>query len=211
MATAFSTSLAKLRQIKGVSQRKAAGDLGVSQALLSHYENGIREPGLDFLCRACDYYQVSADSILGRTDQKGSKSGMPLRTEANSHEFDPSELTEIDCRLLSDSIAIIGKLLNTLEDRQLINDAYAYCSIALFRLVRDLSAREAEGIAAIEGNATGLVSDVAIKKAELDIISRIKECDRVVIPELGEEYPELYSSLVQVLCNAGIRINKLNQ
>ena len=50
-----------------MSQRTAAADLGISQALLSHYENGIREPGLSFVVRACDYYHVSADFILGRT------------------------------------------------------------------------------------------------------------------------------------------------
>ena len=33
---------------RGVSQRQAAQALEVSQALLSHYENGIREPGLAF-------------------------------------------------------------------------------------------------------------------------------------------------------------------
>ena len=48
MATDFSRTLSLLRQEKGVSQRKAAGELGISQALLSHYENGIREPGLAF-------------------------------------------------------------------------------------------------------------------------------------------------------------------
>ena len=40
----------------------------MSQALLSHYENGVREPGLDFVRRACDYYKVSADYLLCRTD-----------------------------------------------------------------------------------------------------------------------------------------------
>lgn len=69
MATDFSRTLSLLRQEKGVSQRKAAGELGISQALLSHYENGAREPGLQFVCRACDYYGVSADYLLGRTDQ----------------------------------------------------------------------------------------------------------------------------------------------
>ena len=45
----FSRTLALLRQEKGISQRKAAKELGISQALLSHYENGIREPGLAFV------------------------------------------------------------------------------------------------------------------------------------------------------------------
>ena len=63
----FSRVLSLLRQEKGVSQRKAASELGISQALLSHYENGIREPGLEFVAKACDYYHVSADYLLGRT------------------------------------------------------------------------------------------------------------------------------------------------
>ena len=67
MATDFSRTLSLLRQERGISQRKAATQLGISQALLSHYENGIREPGLAFVVRACDYYQVSADYLLGRT------------------------------------------------------------------------------------------------------------------------------------------------
>ena len=67
MNTDFSRSLSLLRQEKGVSQRVAAQALGISQALLSHYENGIREPGLAFVVRACDYYNVSSDFLLGRT------------------------------------------------------------------------------------------------------------------------------------------------
>ena len=67
MSSEFSRTLSLLRQEKGVSQRVAAGERCISQALLSHYEKGIREPGLPFVVRACDYYSVSADFILGRT------------------------------------------------------------------------------------------------------------------------------------------------
>ncbi len=67
----FCENLSHLRKEKGVSQRKAASDLLISQALLSHYENGAREPGLAFVCRACDYYGVSADYLLGRTTEQG--------------------------------------------------------------------------------------------------------------------------------------------
>ena len=67
MHSDFSRCLSLLRQEKGISQRAAAKDLGISQALLSHYENGVREPGLAFVTRACDYYNVSADFLLGRT------------------------------------------------------------------------------------------------------------------------------------------------
>ena len=67
----FCAILAELRKKKGVSQRRAAADLHISQALLSHYENGAREPGLPFLCRACDYYGVTADYLLGRSGDPG--------------------------------------------------------------------------------------------------------------------------------------------
>jgi len=63
----FSRILSELRHRSGLSQRKVAADLGISQALLSHYENGAREPGLNFVCRVCDYYNVTADYILGRS------------------------------------------------------------------------------------------------------------------------------------------------
>ncbi len=67
MAERFNEILSRLRREKGVSQREAASALGISQALLSHYEKGVREPGLVFLSQACEYYGVSADYILGRS------------------------------------------------------------------------------------------------------------------------------------------------
>ncbi len=68
MARSFSETMSALRRARGLSQRRAAADLNISQALLSHYENGAREPGLDFVCRACRYYGVSADYLLGISD-----------------------------------------------------------------------------------------------------------------------------------------------
>ena len=63
--TVFSKNLRKLREDKKISQKSAAASLGVSQALLSHYEKGIRECGLDFLSRAATYYGVTTDFMLG--------------------------------------------------------------------------------------------------------------------------------------------------
>ena len=79
MQVRFAQTLSQLRHEKGVSQRQAAQALEVSQALLSHYENGIREPGLAFVVRACDYYQVSADYLLGRRVERegGRAQGAP--------------------------------------------------------------------------------------------------------------------------------------
>ncbi|MBR5342887.1 MAG: helix-turn-helix transcriptional regulator [Oscillospiraceae bacterium] len=70
MDRSFSQTLSALRRQRNLSQRTAAADLGISQALLSHYENGAREPGLSFVCRACDYYGVTADYLLCRSDNQ---------------------------------------------------------------------------------------------------------------------------------------------
>ena len=72
MERSFPETLSALRREKNISQRSAAAELGISQALLSHYENGAREPGLDFVRRACDYYGVTADYLLCRTENPDS-------------------------------------------------------------------------------------------------------------------------------------------
>ena len=75
----FPRILTLLRKERGFSQKKAAADLGISQALLSHYEKGVRECGLDFLVRAAAYYGVSCDYLLGRTPHRGTApAGSPL-------------------------------------------------------------------------------------------------------------------------------------
>ena len=70
MSRTFGTAMGELRRARGLSQRTASAELGISQALLSHYEKGAREPGLDFVVRACNYYGVSADYLLGRSDRR---------------------------------------------------------------------------------------------------------------------------------------------
>lgn len=67
----FAAIFSQLRHASGKSQRTVAQEMQISQALLSHYENGVREPRLDFVVRACAYYGVSADYMLGRTEEKG--------------------------------------------------------------------------------------------------------------------------------------------
>ena len=70
MVSDFSRIITLLRKEKGVTQKQAAEDLGVSQALLSHYEKGIRECGLEFVVRVADYYGVSCDYLLGRSPER---------------------------------------------------------------------------------------------------------------------------------------------
>ena len=75
MAESFPEILSRLRKERRLNQRTAAAALHISQALLSHYENGLREPGLSFVDAACRYYGVSADYLLGRSTVRTSFSG----------------------------------------------------------------------------------------------------------------------------------------
>ncbi len=68
--TKFSSILSQLRKERGISQKKASADLGISQALLSHYEKGIRECGLDFIIRCSEYYGVTTDYLLGVSESR---------------------------------------------------------------------------------------------------------------------------------------------
>ena len=70
MVDSFPRTLANLRKEKKISQKEAAASLGISQALLSHYENGLREPGLEFAVKAAAYYDVTTDYLLGITGEK---------------------------------------------------------------------------------------------------------------------------------------------
>ena len=84
MARDFAQTMSELRREKGLSQRAAAADLHISQALLSHYENGAREPGLGFVRRACRYYGVSSDYLLGLSERSGRSADRAVLLEALS-------------------------------------------------------------------------------------------------------------------------------
>ena len=81
MSADFALRLTDLRKEKNLSQKEAASCLGVSQALLSHYEKGIRECKLDFLKKACDYYDVTSDYLLGFSDNRQGINDVYIKTE----------------------------------------------------------------------------------------------------------------------------------
>ncbi len=84
MSADFALRLSDLRKEKNISQKEAASCLGVSQALLSHYEKGIRECGLDFLKKASDYYDVSTDYLLGLTESRHGLNDIYAENELSS-------------------------------------------------------------------------------------------------------------------------------
>ena len=62
--------LKKLRKEKKISQLKLAFDLNMNQNTVSRYENLEREADYETLIKFADYFDVSLDYLLGRTDEK---------------------------------------------------------------------------------------------------------------------------------------------
>lgn len=60
--------LRKIRKEKKISQLKLALDLNTSQNTISRYETGEREPGINELIKIADYFNVSIDYLLERTN-----------------------------------------------------------------------------------------------------------------------------------------------
>ena len=61
-------NLKKLRKERGLTQIGLQMKTGIEQALLSKYETGERIPPTDTLVLLADFYDVSIDYILCRTD-----------------------------------------------------------------------------------------------------------------------------------------------
>lgn len=64
----MTNNLKLLRKSKGYTQIALQMKTGIEQALLSKFENGERTPPTETLIRLADFYDVSIDYILCRTD-----------------------------------------------------------------------------------------------------------------------------------------------
>ena len=220
----FSRTLSLLRQERGVSQRTAASDLGISQALLSHYENGIREPGLSFVVKACDYYQVSADFILGRTL---SRDGSMLSSEEVLEAAEPgnilqgSVLATLQSKLLSGAVGVLFGLLGKLGDKTAINTAAAYLGGAVYQLYRHLyrAAGANEAYFALDPAACTMGTadaDMKLEEVRYARALRAQAAKKAEFPDLSPEaltagYPGRCQSLTQVLSTADARLNALTE
>ena len=60
--------LKELRKQRKISQLKLAFDLNMNQNTISRYETGEREADYATLIKIADYFNVSVDYLLGRTD-----------------------------------------------------------------------------------------------------------------------------------------------
>ena len=125
----FPRIITLLRKEQGISQKQAALDLGISQALLSHYEKGIRECGLDFIVRTADYYGVSCDYLLGKTPHRqGEKLHVPEADETGAHDTVPN----VDRKIISNSIHIVFAILKKINSKSLTRQVTVYLCCAVY-------------------------------------------------------------------------------
>ncbi len=61
-------NLKLLRKSRGYTQLAVQMKTGIEQALISKFENGERIPPTETLITLADFYNVSIDYLLGRTD-----------------------------------------------------------------------------------------------------------------------------------------------
>lgn len=128
MAISVGERLKTVRIQKGIKQIEAAKALRISHGLLSHYENGIRQPSLDFLCTASQYYGVTTDYLLGLTDINAALPAGTPETSAAAAGF--SQTTDI--------ITGIYALLAIIDDPDLSARATDYIGANLYRIFRPL-------------------------------------------------------------------------
>ena len=126
MAGNFSARLADLRKRRGISQKQAASALGISQALLSHYEKGIRECSLDFVKKAAKYYDVTCDYLLGMSNSKKS-------IEIDFDEGDIEQDNDLSLSTIYRAASAIEKTL--LKKSAETNITTDFLTVGLYRLI----------------------------------------------------------------------------
>lgn len=228
----FSRIITLLRKERGLSQKKAAEDLGVSQALLSHYEKGIRECGLDFVVKVADYYNVSSDYLLGRTPQR---SGATISVDdipepdsmGKENVLKGSLLPVLNKKLIANSLNIIFSLLQGCNSKYLTNEVSAYLNLSVYRIFRMLYSadpKNPQGLFAVPHRLSfgrsGAAQEIAFSNAlcllDGDRVDNMEGVGKDVLPSLSPEkisrdFPLFASSLFNLIQSSEQRMGSKKQ
>ena len=221
----FPRILTLLRKERGFSQKKAAADLGISQALLSHYEKGIRECGLDFVVRVADFYGVSCDYLLGRTpDRNGailSMEDIPDPDAAGKeNRFRGSLLPTLNKKLIANSLNVVYDLLQ--QCKALTNEVSGALNAAVyksFRLLYSANGKNPQGLFAVQERLSKGAADAAQSLAEANAACLLSgedvgeleaigkdEAPALSPEQLTERYPLFANSLFNLIRNTEARM-----
>ena len=218
----FPRTLALLRREKKVSQRAAAQELGVSQALLSHYENGTREPGLAFVRRACDYYNVSADFLLGRSMSRDGTNIIEAEelydaSAQKGNVLRGSLAAMLNKKLLVNSVSVLFDLLGKTGCKGAIKGAAEFLSTAIYTLFRYLyradGTQNEDFFAVPSGTFVSGVAQADMICSQAAYVEALEahRKEKGSFPAMNhdalmENYPGAYQSLLQIIHNTGGRI-----
>lgn len=233
MTAEFNRIITLLRKERGITQKQAAEDLGVSQALLSHYEKGIRECGLDFVVRVADYYNVSCDYLLGRSPDR---TGLTLTVEElpspetnKDGLYRGSVLPTLNKKLISNSLNILFDKLNSCPDKGLVGEISAFLMLSvykMFRLLYTAGPRNASNMFSVKATLYPGYSSAAMDLAEANVKAILKGEDiglgsvlkdtsafAMTTESLSKDYPLYATSLLNLIKTSEGRIggNNLNK
>lgn len=228
MAQDFNRIITLLRKERGITQKKAAQDLGVSQALLSHYEKGIRECGLDFVVRVADYYQVSCDYLLGRSPDRAGVTltveELPEPESGRDGHFRGSVLPTLNKKLLFNSMNILYDKLNSCPDKSLVSEISAYLMLAVYKMYRLLYGaypKNSDNTFKVDKHSFRGYSTAAMQLAETRVEQlltkeklgdyTLRELEQLSMTgeKLAKDYPLYATSLANLVKASEERIHKL--
>lgn len=227
MNSDFPRIITLLRKERGISQKNAAADLGISQALLSHYEKGIRECGLEFLVKAADYYNVSCDYLLGRSPEPAGKTisyeDIPEQ-DSNSGKIAAggSMMAAFNRKLIVNSLNVLFSLIQKTDSNTIMKAVSSYMMLAIykmFRIVYSSNTKNDQRFFTIPEIAASGSASAAMAMCEAEASAAAKgvtfgendialESDNNIITAstLSEEYAGSASSLLNVVKNSEARI-----
>lgn len=201
MNTDFPRIITLLRKERNISQKQAAADLGVSQALLSHYEKGIRECGLDFLVKTADYYNVSCDYLLGRCAEPMGSPGQAQKQE-QTVQSGAEPLSGLQ-KMIVDSQRLIFSMLKRHSDTALEKEVCGYLSLAVYRIFRVIYSANQKNdrrfFTVDTPAADGFtLSAMELKKAKAEAAAKngTMQSASITTNSISEDYPEYASSLL---------------
>ena len=221
MAMEFSRILTLLRKERGITQKQAAQELGISQAQLSHYEKGIRECGLAFVVRVAEYYDVSCDYLLGRSAER---SGQTIRVEdlpesgasTAGSVYRGSVLPTMYKKLIENSLEVLYDKLQASGDKQLVNGVSRYLQLAVYKMLRqlhDAAPRNVSGMFRVGAARWAADADAAMRLTEADLAAALMGEDgtresadpatlALTTERLAHDYPRHATSLFNLVKNA---------
>lgn len=225
----FNRIIKLLRKERGITQKQAAEDLGISQALLSHYEKGIRECGLDFVVKCADYYNVSCDYLLGRSAERNgmmlSAEELPNPERMKDNVYHGSVLPTMNKKLISNSLNVLYAKVAQCQSKGLTTEVSAYLMMAvakIFRLLYTADAHNAQGLFSIDQRSWPAYSDAAMRLAEANVETLLagndvggKEsvkdlaCLAMTTESLTKEYPLYTPSLLNLVKTSETRAKEL--